>query len=44
MYAHKKVTTTYHFESSLIRLAISASFPSMLEPFIANSFLPLSSL
>ncbi len=42
--AHKKVTTTFHFESGLIRLAMQASFPSMLEPFIANSFLPLSSL
>ncbi len=46
MYAHKKVTTTFHFESGLrlIRLAMPASLPSTLEPFIACSFLPFSSL
>ena len=41
MYAHKKVTTTFHFESGLIRLATLASFPSTLEPFIAYSIHPL---
>ncbi len=44
MYANKKVTITFHFKSGLIRLAIPASFPSMLELFLACSFLPLSSL
>ncbi len=43
MYAHKKFTTTFYFESGLIRLAMSASFPCTLEPFMACSFLPLSS-
>ena len=35
MYAQIKVTTTFHFESGLIRLATQASFQSKLEPFIA---------
>jgi hypothetical protein len=43
IYAHKKVSTTFHFESGLIRLEMPASFPSTLEPLIACSFLPLSS-
>ncbi len=46
IYAHNKVSTTFHFESGPIRLVMpaSSSFPSTLEPFIACSFLPLSSL
>ncbi len=31
---HTKVTTTFHFESGLIRLATPMSFQSTLEPFI----------
>ena len=44
IYSYKKASTTFHFESGLIRLALPASFPSTLEPFIARSFLPVSSL
>ncbi len=40
----QKVSTTFHFESGLICLAMPASFPSTLEPFIAYSFLPLTAL
>jgi hypothetical protein len=36
-----KVTTTFHFESGLIRLATPTSYQSTLEPFIACSMLPL---
>jgi hypothetical protein len=43
IYAYKTVSTFIHFESGLIRLAMPASFPSTLEPFVACSFLPLSS-
>jgi hypothetical protein len=41
---HTKVTTTFHFESGLIRLATLTSFQSKLEPFIACSILPLCSI
>jgi hypothetical protein len=41
---HTKVTTTFHLKSGLICLATPASFPTTLEPFIACSVLPLSSL
>ena len=44
IYSYKKASTTFHFESGLIRLVLPASFPSTLEPFIARSFLPVSSL
>ena len=44
MYTYKKVTTTFHFKSGLIRLAMPASFPSTLELFLACSFVPLISL
>ena len=44
IYTHKKVSTAFHFESGPIRLAMPTSFPSTLEPFIACSFLPISSL
>ena len=35
IYSYKKASTTFHFESGLIRLALPASFPSTLEPFIS---------
>ncbi len=44
MYTYKKVTTTFHFKSGLIPLALPTSFPSTLELFLACSFVPLSSL
>ena len=40
----QKITTTFHFKSGFIRLAMQASFPSTLELFLACSFVPLSSL
>ena len=44
IYSYKKASTTFHFESGLIRLALPASIPSTLGTFIARSFLPVSSL
>jgi hypothetical protein len=44
IYTHTKVTTTFHFKSGLIRLAMPASFPTTPERSLACSFLPLSSL
>ncbi len=41
---HTNITTTFHFESGLIRLATPTIFPSTLEPFIACSILPLHSI
>ena len=35
IYSYKKASTTFHFESGLIRLALPASIPSTLEPFIS---------